>query len=87
MLSPEQCRAARGWLGWSQQELARRANVGLSTVKDFERSERTPIPNNLAAIKSAIEAAGVELVFGKDGDAIGIARSKEPAPQRPRGRG
>ena len=86
-MSPEQCRAARGWLEWSQQELARRARVGLSTVKDFERGERTPIPNNLAAIRSAIEAAGIELVFGEAGESLGISRSQQGAPQRPRGRG
>ena len=73
MMSPEQCRAARGWLGWSQQELARRAHVGLSTVKDFERGERTPIPNNLAAITRAIEDAGIGFVFDDAGNAVGIA--------------
>ena len=71
-MSPEQCRAARGWLGWTQQELARRAGVGLSTVRDFEKKERTPIANNLAAIRRAIETAGVRLVFAKNGDAKGI---------------
>jgi ribosome-binding protein aMBF1 (putative translation factor) len=73
MISPEQCRAARGWLGWSQHELARRAHVGLSTVKDFERRERTPIPNNLAAIGRAIEGAGIRLVNTESGGAVGIA--------------
>jgi ribosome-binding protein aMBF1 (putative translation factor) len=58
-MSPEQVRAARGWLGWSQAELAEHANVGLSTVKDYERGERTPIPNNLEAIKKALEKAGM----------------------------
>jgi transcriptional regulator with XRE-family HTH domain len=72
-MSPEQCRAARGWLGWTQQELARRAGVGLSTVRDFENGDRTPIPNNLAAIRRAIENAGIELVFSKaNGSAAGI---------------
>jgi transcriptional regulator with XRE-family HTH domain len=72
-MSPEQCRAARGWLGWTQQELARRAGVGLSTVRDFENGDRTPIPNNLAAIRRAIEDAGIEMMFGKDGrSAAGI---------------
>jgi len=75
-MSPEQCRAARGWLGWTQQELARRAGVGLSTVRDFENSDRTPIPNNLAAITRAIEEAGIRLAFDDDGAAVGIATDR-----------
>jgi transcriptional regulator with XRE-family HTH domain len=75
MMSPEQCRAARGWLGWTQQELARRARVGLSTVKDFEKGERKTIAATADAIQRAIEAAGVRPVFDDDGEAAGIARS------------
>jgi transcriptional regulator with XRE-family HTH domain len=71
-MSPEQCRAARGWLEWTQQELARRARVGLSTVRDFEKGERIPIPNNLAAMRRAIETAGVRLLFRPDGTVAGI---------------
>jgi transcriptional regulator with XRE-family HTH domain len=71
MMSLEQCRAARAWLGWSQQELARRARVGLSTVKDFERGDRNPIANNLDAMRRAIEAAGIDLIE-EDGKAVGI---------------
>ena len=63
-MSPEQCRAARAWLAWSQTELATRANVGLSTVKDYERGERKPIPNNLEAMQRALEKAGIR--FTKD---------------------
>jgi transcriptional regulator with XRE-family HTH domain len=72
-MSPEQCRAARAWLDWTQQELARRAGVGLSTVRDFEKGERTPIPNNLAAIRRVIEEAGVRLTFESGGKPTGIA--------------
>jgi len=71
-MSPEQCRAARAWLNWTQQELARRAGLGLSTVRDFEKGERTPIPNNLAAIRRAIEEAGIELMFTKGGRSTGL---------------
>lgn len=58
-MSPEQVRAARNWLAWTQAELAERARVGISTVKDYESGKRTPIANNLEAIKRALEAGGI----------------------------
>jgi ribosome-binding protein aMBF1 (putative translation factor) len=66
MISPEQSRAARGWLDWSQDELAKRANVSLSTVRDFEKGRRTPIANNLEAIERALTAAGVQMLAEQD---------------------
>jgi len=83
-MSPEQCRAARGWLGWTQQELARRAGVGLSTVRDFEKGERTPIAQNLAAMRRAVEAAGIQLVFSESGEPSGIG-SQAPSPPKEEG--
>ena len=59
MLTPEQCRAARGWLNWSQEELAQRANVALSTVRDFEKERRDPISNNIEAMQAALEREGM----------------------------
>lgn len=73
-MSPEQCRAARAWLGWSQHVLAKKASVGVSTVKDFENHNRKPIANNLNAIREALEKAGVELLFGPNGEPIGMKR-------------
>lgn len=58
-------RAARNWLAWTQAELAERAKVGLSTVKDYEGGKRTPVTNNLEAIKRALEGAGMS--FTADG--------------------
>jgi ribosome-binding protein aMBF1 (putative translation factor) len=74
MLSPEQSRAARAWLDWSQQDLATRAKVSLSTVRDFEKGRRTPIANNLEAMARALKSAGMELTSGPDGAAVGIAK-------------
>ena len=58
MISGEQCRAARGLLGWSQTELADRADVGRSTVDKLERGGN-PRGEYVDAIQRAIEAAGV----------------------------
>lgn len=67
-MSPEQCRAARAWLNWSQQELATKAQVSNSTLRDFEAGRRIPIANNLAAIKRALEDAGLEFLFSESDD-------------------
>lgn len=72
MISAEQCRAARAWLDWSQEDLAGQAGVGLSTVRDFEKGRRTPIANNLAAIERAFTDAGLRLRFREDGSAKGL---------------
>jgi transcriptional regulator with XRE-family HTH domain len=71
-MTPEQSRAARAWLGWSQGELAKRANVSLRAIAAFERGEQRPRPNNLIAIQRAIEAGGIRLLFDKNGAAVGI---------------
>jgi hypothetical protein len=47
--------------------------VSLSTVYEFEKRQRTPTPNNLGAMRRAIQAAGVRLVFDNKG-AAGILR-------------
>jgi ribosome-binding protein aMBF1 (putative translation factor) len=73
MLSPEQSRAARAWLDWSQEDLAKRASVALSTVRDFEKGRRTPIANNLEAIRRVLAEAGIDLLYDDAGKATGIA--------------
>lgn len=74
MLSPEQSRAARAWLDWSQEDLAKRAGVSLSTVRDFEKGRREPIPNNLKALRETLEGAGIAFVF-QGGRPLGITSS------------
>lgn len=77
MLAPEQSRAARAWLDWSQERLANHAGVSLSTVRDFEKGKRMPIKNNLAAIRMALESAGMRFEF--EGASALSVRVVEPA--------
>jgi hypothetical protein len=73
MLAPEQCRAARAWLEWTIAELAAHAHVGVSTIRSFEASERTPIQNNLDAIRRALEEEGMIFTFTPKGEPLGVA--------------
>jgi transcriptional regulator with XRE-family HTH domain len=63
-LTPPQSRAARALLGWSQQDLARRASVAVSTVADFERGQQSPVANKLDALKAALEKEGIRFPPG-----------------------
>lgn len=67
-ISQEDVRAARALIQWSQGDLAKAASVGVSTIADFEKGMRTPIANNLDAIRRAFEGAGV--TFTPTGPAI-----------------
>src|ERR1700722_17358940 len=84
--TPCQVKAARALLAWSQQDLARNAGVAVSTVADFERGSRTPIPNNAESIHASLQNAGI--AFPPGGAVIGpalpalAATSKSGAPIR-----
>jgi transcriptional regulator with XRE-family HTH domain len=70
-LSAGQCRAARGLVGLTQTDLAARSGVSLRTINNFETEQRETIPANLAALRRALEAAGLEFIDDDDG-AVGV---------------
>jgi len=59
MITPEQCRAARGLLDWSQQDLARAAEVGIVTVRQLEAGSIQPRRATLIVVRGTLEDAGV----------------------------
>jgi transcriptional regulator with XRE-family HTH domain len=69
MISPAQCRAARGLLDWSQQILAVEAGVGVVTIRQLEGSNQQPRRATLAVVKAALERAGVEFIDENGGGA------------------
>lgn len=69
-MTPQQCKAARALLYWSGTELANRALVGISTVRNFESDLRDTTTANIAAMKHALEKGGV--VFIDEGKFIGV---------------
>jgi transcriptional regulator with XRE-family HTH domain len=49
-------------VNWSQNDLVAASKVAKKTIADFEREARQPYARTLAAIRTALEAAGVEFI-------------------------
>jgi transcriptional regulator with XRE-family HTH domain len=62
MITAPQCRAARGLLAWTQQDLAKEAGVGIVTVHQLEAGGSQPRRATLDVIRRAFESAGVEFI-------------------------
>lgn len=76
-ITGEQMRAARAMLRMSAQALADKARVGVATVRRCE-AEDGPIgatAANSAAIRTALEAAGVEFI-AENGGGAGVRLKK-----------
>jgi transcriptional regulator with XRE-family HTH domain len=65
-MSAAQCRAARGLVGWSQEDLAMASRVSPATIATFETGKRSPYDRTLADIQRALESAGVEFTNGDE---------------------
>lgn len=63
MVNAEQIRAARSWLGISQEDLARRSGVAKRTIARFEQNLSVPYDRTLRDLQSCLEAMGIEFIF------------------------
>ena len=68
-MTPAQCRAARALVSMSQEDLASSSEVAKATIAAFELGQRQPYPRTVAAIRAALEAAGVEFIPENGGGA------------------
>ncbi|MBR3190451.1 helix-turn-helix transcriptional regulator [Bosea sp. (in: a-proteobacteria)] len=75
MLTSPQCRAARALIDWSREQLAEASKVSLRTIVDFERGARQPRELTLAALRAALEVAGVIFV-PENGEGAGVRLRK-----------
>jgi predicted transcriptional regulator len=83
MITPAQCRAARGLIGWSQQDLANNACVGTVAVHQLESGTSRPRRATLDVVKRAFEAAGVEFI-DENGGGAGVRLRKPEKTQKPK---
>ena len=76
-MTPQQCRAARLLLGWTEQRLADEAASTRSGVRHFELLGTCPDPFVRRAIRAALVTGGVEFV--EDGGGAVVRRRGEVA--------
>ena len=80
-MSPAQCRAARAILNMTQPRLAEVANLGLSTVVDFEKTRRQVSQEAIEGMQAALERAGVEFI-DENGGGPGVRLRKARLPPK-----
>jgi transcriptional regulator with XRE-family HTH domain len=68
VITREQIRGARGLLGWSQSQLAKRAGLSLPTVKRVETGTGPKVSDEARTrIRHALEAGGVRFIVENGG--------------------
>ncbi len=71
-MTPDISRAARALLGWDQARLSAESLVSVSAVRNFERGSGQMTPANRAALRRAVEAAGLTILGHDDTGGPGV---------------
>ncbi len=66
-ITPQQFRAARAFLGWSQRDLAAKARVSRATITNFEIGISQPQVRVLEALVETLERAGIVFTEAVEG--------------------
>ena len=75
MLTAEQCRAARALLGWTQNELAKRASISAVSIRAFEKGGDMR-ESNRKLLRLTFEREGVTII-DQNGGGPGV-RLRDP---------
>lgn len=82
MITPEQIRAARALLNWSQVQLAEASQIASQSIKNIERGVTDPRLSTAMAIKTTLEKAGVQFLDPHDaatGPGVALKASESAA--------
>jgi ribosome-binding protein aMBF1 (putative translation factor) len=66
-ITPKQCKAARAFLGWSQQDLADKVRVVQKRLTDFDREITCPQRRIAEDIKTIFIEAGIKFENDNEG--------------------
>lgn len=77
-LIPPLCRAARGLLDWTQEDLAKAAGVCRSTIRDFEKGHHALQRGSEQAVMNALQGAGVSFLFEPTGPGVALRTQSPP---------
>ena len=78
MLTAQQVRAARALLGWKQEDLAKKAKIGLATIQRLERGSGPLMAQVSTAVKieACLKDAGVCFIEPDAGCGEGVRLAK-----------
>ena len=73
-IDPDTERAARAFLAWRQEDLAKEAKVGLATIARIEQGQGAVQGNvsTIIRIQDALERAGIRFLDNEAGGGIGV---------------
>jgi predicted transcriptional regulator len=72
-ISPNQLRAARGWLGWTRGRLTLKSGISERAIARYELGRSVPHDETLSKLRSTLEEAGIRFHFtGKVGTGVSV---------------
>ena len=75
-MTSAQVRAARGLINWTVRDLSERSGIHRNTITNFETGRYGGSADAAAAIRAALEAAGV-VFLPENGNGPGVALRKD----------